>query len=79
MVSETKLHDPKCRAALLQLAVPMVQIVLIGDHQQLPPTVISMDPESQRLLGTSLFQRIAAIKQAVTEDHQASGTGDSAL
>ena len=34
------------------------KVVLAGDHCQLPPTVISQQPQVQKTLSTSLFQRL---------------------
>ncbi|GMH39425.1 hypothetical protein BSKO_07323 [Bryopsis sp. KO-2023] len=75
--------DEATQCAEPEAVVPLVkcqrygQIVMIGDHQQLPPTVISQHPESQRLLGTSLFQRMVATKQALQEHRGEAGTGMS--
>jgi superfamily I DNA and/or RNA helicase len=47
-------------ASLIALTKGCEWVTLLGDHKQLPPTVISKQPEVKRALGQSLFDRLAA-------------------
>jgi hypothetical protein len=47
--------------SIVSPAWPRLQIVLIGDHQQLPPTVICGDKRSREILGRSLFERLVSL------------------
>jgi len=47
-------------AALVPITLGCRQLVLVGDHRQLPPTVVSRRAEQDRL-GLSLFERLVAI------------------
>ena len=53
--------------------VPMQKaprLVMAGDHQQLPPTVLSAEAE-RKGLGRSLFERVAARADSAAADHPA--------
>lgn len=51
--------------------------MLIGDHQQLPPTVLSQNADSQRILGMSLFQRFVAVQELMSQARGWNTTGMS--